>query len=220
MIVAFDIETIPNTSMVERLPEPSVATGNLKDEAKIATKIAEAKQSQREKMALDPLYGRVFCIGIATGSGVQAVARMEENTDEGEVTVIENFFSYLNGGESLRLVSWNGNGFDLPFIFKRAALLGIDCGRWNLPALSTFTRKGSQLHVDLMVEWAGYGRFQKLDDVSSAMYGEQKAEIDFKDFLPALENKDAEKLQQIEDYCKRDCSLTLAIYERMSGILF
>ena len=65
MDIAFDIETIRNGSLIDRLPEPEVRTGNLKDPAKIAEKLAEAKAEQVEKMALSPLYGRVcafeFC---------------------------------------------------------------------------------------------------------------------------------------------------------------
>ncbi|MDD3176001.1 MAG: hypothetical protein PHU51_05990, partial [Candidatus Nanoarchaeia archaeon] len=59
MDLSFDIETIANSSMIERMPEPEVKTGNLKDPAKIAEKIAEAKAEQQSRMALSPLYGRV-----------------------------------------------------------------------------------------------------------------------------------------------------------------
>ena len=59
--ITFDIETIPNTSMLDRLPKPKAATGNLKDPAKIAEKEAAARAEQIEKMALSPLYGRICC---------------------------------------------------------------------------------------------------------------------------------------------------------------
>ena len=55
MDIAFDIETIGNRSMVERMPEIDVKVGNLKDPAKIAEKIAEAKADQIDRMALSPL---------------------------------------------------------------------------------------------------------------------------------------------------------------------
>ena len=43
MIIALDIETIPNADMIARLPEPEVALGNLVDPAKIAAKKAAVK---------------------------------------------------------------------------------------------------------------------------------------------------------------------------------
>ncbi|MEO0797331.1 MAG: ribonuclease H-like domain-containing protein [Verrucomicrobiota bacterium] len=220
MNIAFDIETIPNEQMIDRLPEPSVALGNLKDPEKIAAKKASAKQKQIDDMALDPLYGRVFCIGIAKDDGNSICSRIEADTDDAEAIVIQHFFGLCNA-DALTFTSWNGNGFDLPFIFKRAAILGISPEAWNVPALNLFTRRGSKLHIDLMDVWAGYNQFQKLDDVSRVMFDDQgKLEIDFKDFLPALKADNTEKLTQIEEYCKRDCELTLAIFERMQGILF
>ncbi|MEO0797398.1 MAG: ribonuclease H-like domain-containing protein [Verrucomicrobiota bacterium] len=220
MIIAFDIETIPNERMIDRLPAPSVALGNLKDPAKIEAKRAEAKQKQQDSMGLDPLYGRVFCIGIAKDDGKSFCSRIQEDSDEAESTVIQHFFGLFNS-DTLTFTSWNGNGFDLPFIFKRAAILGICPEAWNVPALSQFTKRGSKIHIDLMALWAGYNQFQKLDDVSRVMFEDQgKLEIDFKEFLPALKSGDEAKLTEIEDYCKRDCELTLAIFERMQGILF
>ena len=52
--ITFDIETIPNTSMLDRMPKPEVKAGNVKDPAKIAEKTAAARAEQIEKMALSP----------------------------------------------------------------------------------------------------------------------------------------------------------------------
>ena len=59
MFYAFDIETMPDSSKTGSLPEPEVKLGNLKDPAKIAEKVAEARAEQVAKMALNPLYGRI-----------------------------------------------------------------------------------------------------------------------------------------------------------------
>jgi hypothetical protein len=59
MFYAFDIETMPNSSKLDSLPEPEIKTGNLKDPAKIEEKRAEARAEQIGKMALNPLYGRI-----------------------------------------------------------------------------------------------------------------------------------------------------------------
>lgn len=71
--IVFDVETgpLPETELAALMPvfDPAeVKTGNLKDPAKIAEKIAEAEANHRrdffEKAALDPLTGRVVAIGM------------------------------------------------------------------------------------------------------------------------------------------------------------
>jgi hypothetical protein len=71
--IIFDIETgpLPESELLAMLPafDPAeVKTGNLKDPAKIAEKIAEAEANHRrdfiERAALDPLTGRVVAIGV------------------------------------------------------------------------------------------------------------------------------------------------------------
>ena len=73
--IVFDLETGPlaESELSALLPpfDPAeVKTGNLKDPAKIAEKIAEAEANHRrdfiERAALDPLTGRVVAIGVMT----------------------------------------------------------------------------------------------------------------------------------------------------------
>ena len=71
--IVFDVETGPlaESELSALLPpfDPAeVKTGNLKDPAKIAEKLAEAEANHRrdfiERAALDPLTGRVIAIGM------------------------------------------------------------------------------------------------------------------------------------------------------------
>src|SRR5476651_2330269 len=73
--IVFDLETGPlaESELSALLPpfDPAdVKTGNLKDPAKIAEKIAEAEANHKrdfiERAALDPLTGRVLAIGVIT----------------------------------------------------------------------------------------------------------------------------------------------------------
>jgi len=71
--VVFDIETAPSDELVEKNTKPfdpsTVKLGNLKDEEKIAIKLAEAENRYYEnaykKAALDPITGYICAIGIA-----------------------------------------------------------------------------------------------------------------------------------------------------------
>ena len=89
MIFALDIETIPNTSMIDRLPETEVLLGNLVDPAKIRAKQDAAKATQVEKMALDPLYGRVLCVAMVGEDGGSNCPIMLEATEDHERTLLQ-----------------------------------------------------------------------------------------------------------------------------------
>lgn len=214
MDIAFDIETIPNTGMIGNLPEPEVKTGNLKDPAKIAEKIAEAKADAVAKMALNPLYGRVCAWVAAEDTESVGMGCLTEETDADETRVIEELFQLLSGK---RIISYNGNGFDLPFVYRRAVLLGIDVRAYGLPTLTEMTKRYNRWNIDLMQVWCGFGGFEKLDNVARVLTGDGKIEIDFKEFPELI--KSEEGREKLLAYCAQDVFLSLQIWNRVSGIL-
>ena len=214
--VTFDIETIPNTSMIARLPKPDVKAGNLKDPAKIAEKEAAARAEQIEKMALSPLWGRVCAwVGAEDAETVHAECLTAE-TDAEEARIVEEAFRTLSKG---RIVTYNGKAFDLPFLYRRAVLLGIDPREFGMPTLADLTSKYSSenRHIDIMVVWCGFGQFEKLDNIAAAMLEDHKITIDFHDFPKMIETQKGRKI--LLDYCKQDVLLTQRIYNRIAGIL-
>jgi hypothetical protein len=221
MIIALDIETIPNTAMIDKLPEPEVLLGNLVDPAKIRAKQEAAKANQVEKMALDPLYGRVLCVAIVNEDGGSICPILPEANDDTERTLLQWLFSeHLNNPET-RFVTWNGNGFDMPFIYRRAMALGVSPKHFGAPPLSTWTKKyGNDRHIDMMQAWGGSGGkdYTKLDTVAKAMLGEAKAEIDVTMFIEQM--KTAEGRSEIVRYCIQDTSLVMKLYMRALGTLF
>ena len=215
--IAFDIETIPNTSLIDRLPEPEVKAGNLKDPAKIAEKIEEAKKAQIEKMALSPLYGRICCWCAHDGENSTGSCITEE-TDAEETAVIERAFQLL-GSDSLSLiVTYNGTTFDLPFLYRRAVILGIDPAEFKMPPLSAMLKRyDNDKHLDLMQVWCGFGQFEKLDTLSALILDDHKVEIDFHDFPELI--KTSEGRDKLIAYCEHDVELTYRLYTRIKGIL-
>ena len=214
-ILAFDIETIPNTAMISRLPEPEVKTGNLKDQAKIAEKIEEAKKAQIEKMALSPLWGRVCCWCVNDGENTTGSCITEESNDE-ETAVIERAFQIL--ATSGKIITYNGTSFDLPFLYRRAVILGIDPGEFDMPPLSDMHKRyDNDSHLDLMQVWCGFGQFEKLDILSALILDDHKVEIDFHDFPELI--KTEEGRNRILTYCSHDVELTHQLYNRIKGIL-
>ena len=220
MIIALDIETIPNADMIARLPEPEVALGNLVDPAKIAAKKEAAKSKQVEAMALDPLYGRVCCVCLVREDGATETIMPESATDENERSVIVQVLDTIRNPEA-RLVTWNGNGFDMPFLYRRAMILGVSPSYIGAPPLSAWTKKyGNDKHIDMMHIWCGDtgNKFASLESVASAILGEGKNEHDFAEFPAMMQTPEGRA--KIGEYCLQDTRLTFKLYEKAQGCLF
>jgi len=141
--IVFDVETGPlaESELSALLPafDPAeVKTGNLKDPAKIAEKIAEAETNHRrdfiERAALDPLTGRVIAIGMLD---------LETDTfsiigHDDEAQTLREFWEATRGemGRNNPLIGFNIGNFDLPFLYRRswkhriAVPFGIRRGRY------------------------------------------------------------------------------------------
>jgi predicted PolB exonuclease-like 3'-5' exonuclease len=224
MIIALDIETIGNMDAVVLMPDPEVKTGNVKDPAKIAAKVAEAKAAQMEKAALDSLTARIICyaaVGEVGGELKEVAATVSEAGDADERELVQGIMEML-GTEELRLVTWNGIGFDLPMIYKRALILGVDPGNFGAPPLSAWTKRYStDRHYDLMQIWGGWnsGQFAKLDTVAGLILCEKKTEgIDVSTFAEVMKSKEGR--DKIAEYCLQDTRLTWRLWARFNGVLF
>jgi DNA polymerase elongation subunit (family B) len=206
------------------MPEPEVKTGNLKDPAKIAEKKAEAKAEMLSKAALDPLTARVICYaaaGESDGEEKHHTAITPEITDANERELIQDIMKML-GTPDMRIVTWNGIGFDLPMIYKRAMILGVDPGSFGAPPLSAWTKRYStDRHYDLMQIWGGWnsGQYSKLDTVARLVLGEHKTDgIDVTTFADVMQT--AAGRAKIAAYCLQDTRLTWRLWKRFNGVMF
>ena len=214
MDIAFDIETIRNGSMIDKLPELEIKLGNLKDPYKIEEKKAEARAEQIRKMTLNPLYGRVCAFAVASDAEESAYC-IDADSDEADTELIERAFTILSGN---RIVTYNGKDFDLPFLYRRAVILGISPQEFNMPTLAKLTdRYKHEFHVDTMSVWCGFGNYEKLDNISRVLSEDSKIEIDFNDFPELIKTSDGR--EQIKTYNLKDAKLTMAFWNRISGIL-
>lgn len=217
MILAFDIETIPDPHAVAMMPAPDVKTGNLKDPEKIAAKIAEAKAAQVEKAALDPLTARVACVGFVGGDGLRVANLIGEETDESERSVIQWTFDRMSA-DDLRLVTFNGLGFDLPMLYRRALILGVDPAHFGAPPLSAWTKRyGNDRHFDLMQIWTGGQGFASLDSIARIVLRRTKVDFDVAT-IPEMLKTDLGR-ESVIRYNLADCDLTLDMFQRFNGTL-
>jgi len=139
IICGLDTETIPNEDLMAAIiqegpDEPFKAPSNWKDEAKIQANIEDQQKRWEDGLtktcSLSPLLGRVCCLALDDGanlSGVLCLDDMEadyrEDPDEAERLLLEETWKTLSDVDGI--ITCNGTKFDIPFLNKRSAILGV-----------------------------------------------------------------------------------------------
>ena len=122
--LVFDIETAPLSGVAEYLTEPIEAPGNYKDPEKIKAYVAEKRQAQVDRAALDLDLCEIAAIGI--GLPLAAYAQTRGTTSEADM--LRGFWSFVRNTqkEGGILVGFNCLSFDLPILLRRSLYLGIE----------------------------------------------------------------------------------------------
>jgi len=245
-----DIETMPNIDLISRLPgivkpeypvrEFHSTGGSLKDPVKIMEKrqtydrkfaaacnkidvdYNAAKTKQIEKMSLDPLYGRICCIGVKRGDE-EKVFIDDVNNDFIERNLIQNACDYIftySSIEPVKLATWNGKNFDIPFIYKRAMILGVSIDKHF--QIWCWMHNHNDDHRDLMQVWTGYNVNQYqgrkgLGIVSDILLGEKKVDFDVTKISEMI--KTPEGRAEVSKYCLQDVRLTYRLLEKFKDYL-
>lgn len=212
--------------------ESLVKTGNLKDAAKIAEKIEQARAQHAVdavehaknnlaaeglyvgevlgKAALSPLTGRVLAIGYYYTDGEGSPVDVIGNGILTERDVIAAFWDVVEAApEHTRIIGHNILNFDLPFLIQRSWILGVEVPRGVMNG-----RFFAPKFVDTMQIWAcgkaGSAGMTKLDTLAKAFgvgakngSGAMFAELLEKDRAAAIE------------YLRNDVAMTYEVARRM-----
>jgi predicted PolB exonuclease-like 3'-5' exonuclease len=230
MPIGLDIETMPNSAMIDCLPEPELPEmpGNYKKQETIdkwmseqPQRLAAAKEKMVADMALSPYYGRIVSIATHNGLGGRYDV-IHEESDADEIIVIEtclHWFTSARQGEP-SIITWNGFSFDIPFIFKRAMMLKMDLSKYpGIAKLKDMTRRYTHIpHCDMSMELSSWeNKFSSLDNAAKVILGERKIEYDFRQFPQMI--KDGRQ-DEIGVYNLRDAELTIRIYNASKDYIF
>jgi hypothetical protein len=144
--IIFDIETGPlsRASIAEMMPAFE-APSNWKDPEKIRSYIETKEADWYQQAALSATTGRVLAIGYAEEGGeFHALASGDEAEN------IAAFWDLIThyGAITHRLIGFNSNSFDLPFLIRRSWKLGI-----RPPITLMSGRYLNQNCVDLLDLW-------------------------------------------------------------------
>ena len=239
--IAFDIETEPlGREWILSLTKPfrpfvaeRVKTGDCKTPETANAKIAVARAKHEaeaetyyktavERGALAPETGRVLSIGFFSPDERprMLVPHLLTGSDPDEIErrMLAAFWARWHAvvHEGGMLLSWNGSGFDLPFILRRSWIQGIPVPNW--------ARRGRHFHsshVDLMQMWVGYSphEFIKLDIAARVLGIGSKSEQEvtgarFAEYYHA----GGDKRELAMRYALRDIELTARVGEIMLGL--
>lgn len=244
--IVFDIETGPDWENLESLFEwdpvtceasrliggvfdpATVKTGNMKDSAKIAEKIAAAKDSFESAVAsaesdveaarvaawksfvdrspLDPMTGRVLAIGY----GQKGKVKVDHSHDD-EASLLTSFwemFRFATSNRCRRIIGFNSNEFDVPFVVVRSWKNGVDVPTHWKPG-----RYLNDIWTDLMTHFGAgkWGYRVKLDKVCQFLGLSRKTGDGA--LFHKLYNGTAEERKQALDYAANDIKMTIELAE-------
>jgi DNA polymerase elongation subunit (family B) len=236
-ILVFDIETsaLPLENFDEAQREYLFReTEKITDAAARETRRAEIHR----QFNLWPLTAQAVCIAMLnaeTSRGKVLFTAEDHEADAGEAGPVE-FVPCADESEMLTgfwdvaqhydsIVTFNGRGFDVPFLYLRSALLNVPVTRKNWLGY----RFATEPHCDLAEQLTFYGvsgregaaRRFNLDFYCKAFGVESPKShgvtgMDVNDLLAAG------KYREIAEYCLRDVRATVLLYqiwkERLSGI--
>ena len=212
-VLAFDIETIPDTAGLAKLYALPLDTP--------AEQVAEIA-FQRRRLAtgndfLQLHVHRVLVISCALRS--DEGFRVWSLSGEDEAANVQRFFDGIEK-YTPQLVSWNGGGFDLPVLHYRAMVHGISAPRyWDMGEddrdfkWNNYLSRYHTRHLDLMDLLALYQPRANvaLDDLSKLVGFPGKLGMDGAQVWPAYRRGET---AAIRDYCETDAVNTYLLYLR------
>lgn len=212
-LVAFDIETIPDPEIGRR-----VLGIEGEDEAVVLEMVRRRQEETNgsQRYPQQPFH-RVVCVCVTIldpkAGTIEMRALGSDPTDER--SVIAGFFDlFAPSLPSPRLVSWNGNGFDLPVLRYRGMKHGIAApGFYRTHGdrqESNYVNRYHDLHVDVMDVLSGYGASARAGLGTTC----NLLDLPGKSFLDreVYEHLFAGERTRVLEYCKLDTLETLLVF--------
>lgn len=238
--LVFDIETVP-LSFDESFDDTQkeYLLRNCKTEEEIET--------QKRFGALNPLLGRIVCIGIYIPESKKGAALYLDSTDAedtiehddmqikyksfaDEAELLTHFWQGLEERRYQSFISFNGRNFDCPFLMLRSAVLGV---RPSINLMSgtrwTFRVTGKNYeveHVDLadkLVFGNGFdknGAMRKFNlDFYTKAFGVSSPKSGGITGYEVPQFFAEGRSREIAEYCMRDVRSTGELYEKWQALL-
>ena len=181
----------------------------------------EEKEEIKNKLALYPLTGEIVTIGMLNPETNKGYALFQNNHGEAErfeengvifesgseKEILEKFWNFVSNYQ--QAITFNGRGFDLPFLMLRSALYKIQPTK-NFMGY----RYDYKTHCDLLEQLTFYGATRKFNlDFYAKSFGIKSSKEEGVDGSMVGEMYGAGKFLEIAKYCVRDLLTTKELYE-------
>lgn len=212
----FDIETIPSQlpGIREELAASIEPPGNISKTETIAAWHAEKKPALVEdaylKTALDGGSGQVCVIGWAVGDNKPFSYAVSDLSHDAERKMLQDFFCVVTDAGPVQFVGHNVIGFDFPFLWKRAMVLGVK-PPWIFPRNP---KPWGETVADTMLLWDANQRSGgSMERICRLMGIPGKGDINGSKVWTYVQ---AGRIDEVSDYCCDDVERTRSMHRRMT----
>jgi len=181
----------------------------------------QEREEVKNKLALYPLTGEIVAIGMLNPetqkgyllfqNGKREQKKFEENgiifEAGSEKEILEKFWNSVKAYDSV--ITFNGRGFDIPYLMMRSAINKIRTTR-NLLGY----RFSHKEHCDLLEQLTFYGAIRKFNlDFYAKTFGIKSSKDEGIDGLMVGSLYKEKKYLEIAKYCVRDLKTTNELFE-------
>jgi uncharacterized protein YprB with RNaseH-like and TPR domain len=167
-----------------------------------------------ESTGLDANTSQLISIGLLEmDGGIDTIFFVDNPRNEKQV--IENFFDFLSIRKGVRLITYYGSYFDVPFVVSRALTLGIDVKKYNI-----FPFRQIDMY-DVVKRTLKLSK-NSLGDVCKFLGIKKEFDIEGRDmpniYLKAVSG-DLELRKKIDDHLKDDLITLRKVLERLLPVI-
>jgi DNA polymerase elongation subunit (family B) len=218
-LVFLDIETVPQTSSFEELPESTQKLWGKKSSFIRSEEQTASDLYQRASIYAE--FGKIICISVGlvhTDQGQKKI-RLKSFAGKDEKQLLIDFgllLKALTAKKSYSLCAHNGKEFDFPYIARRMLVNGLE-----LPAsLDTAGKKPWEvMHVDTMELWkfGDYKHYTSLE-LLAHIFGIPSPKNDIDGSMVAGVFYGDDDLPRIVKYCQKDVITIIQLLLKFKGL--
>ena len=219
-ILFLDIETVPQYSSYNELPEEWKSLWDNKAGYLIRNKEEETSESIYPSAGIYAEFGKIICIscGIISGGGTAKKISMKSFAGDNEKTLLTEFADMLKkwtSNEPKYLCAHNGKEFDFPYLCRRMVI-----NRIAIPGILNLSgKKPWEInHLDTMDLWK-FGDFKSYTSLNLLAHtlGIPTPKDDIDGSMVWEVYWKEKNLERIVTYCQKDVITVVQIFLRLAG---
>lgn len=219
-ILFLDIETVPQFSSYQELPEDWKQLWDTKSVSLIKYHEGQTNETLYPRAGIYAEFGKVICIscGVLQGISGQRKIIIKSFAGNDEKLLLQQFIEMLNkwaAGEPKYLCAHNGKEFDFPYLCRRMIINNLP-----IPAILNISGKKpwEVNHFDTLELWK-FGDFKSYTSLNLLAHtlGIQTPKDDIDGSMVWEVYWKEKNLERIVTYCQKDVVTVAQILLRMNG---